>query len=483
GIPSACRVRLRHPGYPRSKNTLFLFNAYDYPPGGIRHVFALTACALVAGHAWHGYLSYEETGPPVAEGISDILAGDDFFFHDHAYSGSNLPEPCSCISQPYPIYTEFGSWPFPHNNMPPWWPSIDPLASPVATISDVSMAVKARDLSCRVTGSTEAGDAAHIIAVRENDWFEDQNMFEYSNDVRSINSAGNQLLLRCDLHRTHEQFKWVIFPHGHKYVYYALDSSVELASLYHQRELRPIHGVKPEYLLAAFARAIMPKLSEFLRSRVDKYLLGVDIGNEDPITGVKVDGASCAERFRLPGRPRSTSPTKRGSPSKEDGGSPRKKGRYAIEPLGSLRERQRSPGNDVLRLDTQIALKRKKAGYRDPRRNGPCTCITLPPCPSAMSSLLDVPKDDNAVLPTRPSRICLSGQCRTRSELNRLEQLRQETLKRERLLSDPKGTWGKHLEWARDPSAVQDIYRWLWVRGQEVADFNFEELVDPEIVL
>ncbi|KAI4089867.1 MAG: hypothetical protein LQ344_005126 [Seirophora lacunosa] len=475
-LPLDCRVRLRHPGYPRSKNTLFLFNAYDHPHGGIRMSFALTACALVAAHTWHGYLSREEAGPPVSEGLDEVLVGKDFVFHNHAYSHSNLQEPCSCISQPYPVYTEFASWPFPHENLPPWWPSVSSLASPVATISETSMAVKERDLSCRITGSAEAGDSAHIIPVRENAWFEDQNMFDYSDDMRSINSAGNQLLLRCDMHRAHEQFKWVIFPNGSAYVYYALDSSVELAFLYHQRKLRPIHGTKPEYLLAAFARAIFPKLSEFLRSRVDKYLLGLDIGHEESTTGVRMDEAWCAERFRLPGRPRSTSPTKRGSPSKEDDGSPRKKGRSALEPLeslASLGKRQRSPECDNVLSDTRINPKSYRTSYRDPRRNGPCICPTLPPSPSASSTPNKSLKKDDEILPSRPSTTCLSDQCRTRLDLNRLDQIRHETLERERLLSDPDGTWGEHLEWAKDPLALQDVHRWLWVHGQEVIDSDF----------
>ncbi|KAL8919419.1 MAG: hypothetical protein Q9208_006797 [Pyrenodesmia sp. 3 TL-2023] len=364
--------------------------------------------------------------------------------------------------------------------MPPSWPSIDPLLSPVALISDISMAVKARDQSCRITGSTEAGDTAHIIAARENAWFENQYMYEYSDDLRSINSAGNQLLLKCDLHRTHEQFKWVIFPHGQKYVYYALDSSVELAALYHQRALRSINGVRSEYLLAAFARAIFPKLSEFLRSSVDKYLLGVEVGEEDPITGVKKDGAWCAERFRLPGRPRSTSPIKRGSPSKEDGGSPRKKGRHGLGHIDTLRKRQRSSGSDNDLSEKQSTPEFKRIRYHDPRRDGPCICPVLPPSPSASSTSNRSAKNDEEILPDRPLKICLSDQCRTRSELNRLEQLRQETLQRERLLSDPEGTWETHLEWAKDPIAVQDVPRWLWVCGREVIDSDFEDLAGLE---
>ncbi|KAL8845894.1 MAG: hypothetical protein Q9221_008978 [Calogaya cf. arnoldii] len=480
GVPSNHKVRLRHPGYPSLMNTLFLFNAYDHPHGGIRKIFALTACALVAGNIWHGYLSRKEAGPPVTEENDDVLIGANFFFHNHTYSDSNVSEPCSCISQPYPVYADFSSWPFPHDNMPRWWPSIDPRVSPVALISDISMAIKARDQSCRITGSTEAGDTAHIIAVRENGWFENQYMYEYSDDLRSINSAGNQLLLKCDLHRTHEQFKWVIFPHGQKYVYYALDSSVELAALYHQRILRSINGVKSEYLLAAFARAIFPKLSEFLRSSVDKYLLGVDAGKEDSTTGVKKDGAWCAERFRLPGRPRSTSPTKRGSPSKEDGGSPCKKGRHALGAIDSLWKRQRSSGSDSDLSETQSTPKRKRIRYHDPRRNGPCICPILPPSPSASSTSNGSAKNEDEIPPNRPSKICLSDQCRTRSELNRLEQLRQETLQRERLISDPEGTWESHLQWAKDPTAVQDVHRWLWVWGREVLDSDFEDLVGLE---
>lgn len=109
----------------------------------------------------------------------------------------------------------------------------------------------------------------------------DQGMYDYSDDDESIDSTGNQLLLRVDVHRAYDQCKWVIFPSADRYVYHALDS-YELASLYHQRELRPIYGVRPEYILAAFARAIFPKLRRFLGTRMDKYLLLVEEGSETP---------------------------------------------------------------------------------------------------------------------------------------------------------------------------------------------------------
>lgn len=277
-LPSTHKVRLRHPGYPSTRDTLFSFKAYDHQDGGIKRFAAITACALVAGNAWRGYMSRDRTGPPV---LDEILVGESFFFHHHVHGVSDSPDSCFGIIQPYPVYPDFLSWPFPHNHLPPWWPTLGPAPAPAVKLSDISMAIKARDQSCRVTGFTEAGETAHLIAVKLQEWFMDQGMYNYSDDDESIDSTGNQLLLRVDVHRAYDQCKWVIFPSADRYVYHALDS-YELASLYHQRELRPIYGVRPEYILAAFARAIFPKLRRFLGTRMDKYLLLVEEGSETP---------------------------------------------------------------------------------------------------------------------------------------------------------------------------------------------------------
>lgn len=177
--------------------------------------------------------------------------------HDHPYAGGE--QACPCLVEPYPIYPTFESWPFSHSDMPPWWPNI---AEPSETIpsvsSDFSQMITLRDRSCRVTGSAEACEAAHIIPIKYDAWFMDQKMSSYSKDIKSIDSSGNLMLLRRDLHFTLDQLKWTIFPHGFHWVYYALDRSAELASQFHQRALRPIEGVRGEYLLAAFARAISP---------------------------------------------------------------------------------------------------------------------------------------------------------------------------------------------------------------------------------
>ncbi|KAI4190220.1 MAG: hypothetical protein L6R41_000926 [Letrouitia leprolyta] len=436
-IPRDFHIRIRHPGYTGFKSILFTFYAYDHERGGIRKSLALTACGLISNNTWDGYFSREVSGPPVTEDLNDVLIGDDFFFHNHPPSTS-----CSCIEEPYPVYPEFAVWPFPHGKLPHWWPST-PSPAPTVTISDASSAVKARDATCRITGSAENGETAHIIPVKESAWFQMNDMVFYSTDLPSINSTGNQMLLRRDIHDAHEGFQWVVFPKGQKWAYYALDGSFELAAQFHQREVRPLLGIKSEYLLAAFARAIFPMLGPFLRSGVDRWLLGVKIESQNSNTGFKVDGEYCAERFALPGR--QPSPNKRKSPSKQD--SPRKKG---CEPLVA-----------------PILLEEV-----------PCTCPILRRS-SSVSSNSDNSQNEDPMITTQSWKVCMSSQCRNRAEFKHINQLRHEHLKSERLRSNPSGTWERHLEWMEDdPSAVRQPKRFFWVCGQDIFGPKDEEHFD-----
>ncbi|KAL9024170.1 MAG: hypothetical protein Q9196_006715 [Gyalolechia fulgens] len=339
--------------------------------------------------------------------------------------------------------------------------------------------ITARDRSCRITGSAEACEAAHIIPAKEDAWFMNRKMVQYSRDIKSIDSSANQMLLRKDLHFTHDRLKWTMFPHGSNWVYYALDSSDELASQYHQRALRPIEGVRREYLLAAFARAIFPWLNPFLRSGTDKYLMGQEV-ETDNLAG-KMAGELCFEQFLPPGhRGRNASPSKRQSPSKSQ--SPSKRKRTAItsprplqdcpdQPsLSPARKSKRgpSPDND----EHYFPPKRHGFKFRDPAFDGPCTCEVLPPSGSATPSNHTNP----VVVALRPCTVCLSDHCLVRADEDRLERIRQEKLAAEREKSDPEGFWEEQLAWAKDPEAREDVDRWLWVRGGELLDKDGEHV-------
>lgn len=64
--------------------------------------------------------------------------------------------------------------------------------------------------------------------------------------------------------------------------------------------------------------------------------------------------------------------------------------------------------------------------------------------------------------------------------MDRLDRLRQEKLAAERLKSGTKGFWEEQVEWAKDPEAVQDVDRWLWVRGQKVFNEDGEHVDTQE---
>lgn len=84
-FPINCTIELRHPGLPDNgaSNILFRFPAYDRNGGGLQHSIALTACAIVAGNKFTGYLSSTITGPPVAEALNAVLPNPCYYFHPH----------------------------------------------------------------------------------------------------------------------------------------------------------------------------------------------------------------------------------------------------------------------------------------------------------------------------------------------------------------------------------------------------------------
>lgn len=171
------------------------------------------------------------------------------------------------------------------------------------------------------------------------------------------------------------------------------------------------------------------------------------IGEETSIDGTKADGEWCAERFALLGR--QPSPSKRKSPTKQD--SPRKKAPGPLEPFLLGKEKQ-------------------------------CTCPILPLSPLA-SSASDKSQKNEQIISSRSWKICASSQCRNRAEFKRFKQLRDGTLLRERLRSDPLGTWEQHLKWSEnDPLAVRHPQLFSWVCGRDILDSKDEEFVDFEPV-
>lgn len=73
-------VTFRHPGYRDEHNIIMVLPALDDAQGGIHHETALTACAIVAGNRWNGFLREQRTGSRVTTPRDGILKGKDYFF-------------------------------------------------------------------------------------------------------------------------------------------------------------------------------------------------------------------------------------------------------------------------------------------------------------------------------------------------------------------------------------------------------------------
>ncbi|KAL9594886.1 MAG: hypothetical protein Q9219_006778 [cf. Caloplaca sp. 3 TL-2023] len=467
-------VQIRHPGLPSTRNIIFHFNAYDHPQGGIHHQFAFTACAIVAGNQWDGYLSSTARGEPVGSfEDTPVLTEKDYFYHPHPYQNldqaSRSPldptkhSPCVCFTSPYPLLPKFSDWPFPHGKIPKWWSDIAPSRQGVSlhARSAFSTAVQARDISCRVTDTVENCESAHLVPSQETDWFEDQGMGRYSIDramLPIVENSANSLRLRKDLHHWFDELGWVIVPKDSQWVFHLLSSSEKQGPILHNASLHPLKGISVEYLLAAFARAIFSLLGRWLRDGADKVLFEASVGVEDP-TGKLFDGKWC--RFNFPPnqeRKGSRSPSK--SPEKSPDGS------------RSKRKRGDDRGDeDNLPVITQDNPEKKIKRPLDSFLDGPCRCPPLPSTPSSTESL-------DEALPDQGPIECFSRHCTTLEDLRRLGKIRQDALKHERDHSKTTQWWENQTKWMemmRSRTTGGDEYRRiLWAQGIEVRDDDGE---------
>lgn len=274
-------VWFRHPAYPDLAPDLLNLGGVD----GVDFDLALTACCIVADKRWDdGYLATKEPGGELleVERPSDgLLRGKCYFF---------------CIkgeltTYQYPVLPSFHHWRFPHDNLPPPWRQLHMPGPPTKHSSAKGpAAVKERDFTCRLSGYTDATEAAHLVPAGEKNWFSANHMSRYCPPSSSaINDEKNILLLRKDIHHLFDTKRFVFVPkrpaapnrttlpttvlpaeaHANtpptpdldaqtKLAAYVLlpEMSPELVGLYHNRLPQPLCGLGVEFLFARFAWTI-----------------------------------------------------------------------------------------------------------------------------------------------------------------------------------------------------------------------------------
>jgi hypothetical protein len=549
------RIIIRHPGYPDEHNTLFNLLAPDTNSTtlkhGLCHSLILIACGIVAGNSYDGYLSLQPYGPEIQEGENDVLKEEEYYFclptTKTTYSSSETsgkarsrlypaltnrlltrlviarppltstpasPSPStSTLVSPstpaaYPIYSCFDDWPFPHGRLPRYWrgPS-QPRPNRVTRsypASACSQAVTARDGACRLTDTVESFDVAHVIPKTEDTWFGRNDMNRYSSDpssTTSVNDMKNCLLLRTDVHRQYDAFKWVIAPKATSadtsnsstcWVFHLLHDSPELAKLYHNVPLQPIPGISAEYLLAGFAKAIFPMLGPFLQNRVPRFLY-TKVGSSRREKWV--DGQDLAFQFPIPGcrsRTQSQSPSKKRPATKISGDDEaadcdnmtlgRRTPPLDIAPEdrnSGKRKRSRSVSQQQIdraveaRLSSSKRLQRWSAcdivvDQRNPFYDE-CTCEAGPVEIPTLSQ-----SDQSETARVSNFQFCASKFCRRLEEARKMGRLRRSALEAERAKSGTGSTWEELQEWANTVTVAglrsENVEEWWWVQGLDVRD-------------
>ena len=364
---------------------------------------------------------------------------------------------------PYPIYISFEEWQFPHDSLPTSWLSPRNVPSEPAlrlfAESSLTAATKYRDHTCRITGSEEATDVAHVIPVNQLDWFCRNRMARYGCDpltLRSVNDLSNTILLRADLHRTFDSLKWVIIPKSNsenvkQFVFHLIQDSPELAERYHNSCVHNIDGVSPQLLFAAFARAIFSLVREFLTIGIGRWLLAIS-SQSQTYESRYCSGDECKASFRATGRGRSNSPKKRKGTDQQD----------AKEACGS---KDASSGEFIdFKCPHNSSSNEGHTSMNDIGDQDQCTCT--------LSSGSDGPYPANKELSSFPT-YCRSANCRYRIREEYWRRLRLDGLEKERQKSGTQEWWKSQEQWAGrafdHPLSPNDIKRFFWSQGVEDA--------------
>ena len=223
------------------------------------------------------------------------------------------------VSEKYPVVPSFAHWCFPHHNLPESWSFCDlpklPLDRQLPRQSSLAEATLARDISCRITNHIEGTEHAHLVPRSEERWFQNNDMFQYTNQQRPgsepINDAQNAILLRSDVHRIFDQKRFAIIPKSSVFLVHVLapGSSLQLTKLYHNVSLQPLVGVAIQYILARFAWTIFAQSVNFVLKGLQRRLCIYEDNGETSI--VDYSGEQCRQLLALGAKSRSQSPRKR----------------------------------------------------------------------------------------------------------------------------------------------------------------------------
>ncbi|KAK8149670.1 hypothetical protein G3M48_006098 [Beauveria asiatica] len=305
-LPQQRHIIIRHPGYDDMSNVLLRLFAPDAPSSsssasfGLHAGFALTACGIVAGNRWDGWLSehkHDDGGQDDPARIAlcaadwdKMLDKDSYYFHlPYDNDDDNNPSP-------YPIVPTFQEWAFPHNQLPSSWTHI---ALPEAygqllqthTTPSLNTVLLLRDEVCAISGCLTMLQTAHVCPKAEEEWYLRNGMSRYcSRRSAGLEDPVNVLRLRADLHIAFDKPYFVFVPKAdgvgsQQFVLHVVEPCVEYQHLYHNQKIQQQREVCVELLFARFAWTIFPLVADFLKGKVRRRLRLMTTSKDD---GTKV---------------------------------------------------------------------------------------------------------------------------------------------------------------------------------------------------
>ena len=153
-------ITILHPDYAPGENTLLMFRALD--DGGIDYDVVMTACGIVAGNIWTGFLAVRDDDggePSSTRALRVITRPDDGILRGHDAYYFQLPD-ADARERPYPVVARFSDWCFPHGNLPPPWANLNQ-----------RMATRHDDSFCCLTDAGWAVENTHLVPLSELDWW------------------------------------------------------------------------------------------------------------------------------------------------------------------------------------------------------------------------------------------------------------------------------------------------------------------------
>ena len=489
-LPRRHHVLFRHPGYDDSNNVLFKLYAIDAATDGTHNgeegasqrpetsglfaQFALDACAIIAGNRFNGWLSTSRN--PDEAHNTRVDAGSTLVARSYYYH-LDRDEEIDGPDGPYRIVPNFREWRFPHGQIPTHWeqlPENPTSQESTVTRSNLTLALKVRDGTCRISGYTEELQVAHIVPQAELDWWMANSMSQYNRSLTSsMDDTGNAILLQASLHVAFDRPRFVFVPKPSgddsemRLVLHLLEPSAEFEHLYHNRELHP-SDVGVEMLFARFAWTLFPLLEAFLSCKEDRRLT-VRTTSHDQILDRGYFSAAACERFSISSsRKRSVSPKKR----KPDEGAIDSHGVADVDIRKHIQ-----PPDDTNRSASAPNFRKRSIGCIDHETPTPCRT----PGSHKRRKASPVPEQSSfssTVSPTSPiecsthSGDVAEGSCMIVSHDSPLA---QKWLEKERERSDPEHTWTEEVHWVREvwagkTMASHEVPRFWVLSGYEVRD-------------